>query len=51
MRPGYKTTEFWLTIGLFLADTLQADSMPNWAKAVGVGLYALSRGLAKWGRS
>ncbi len=49
MKPGYKTTEFWLTVGLFAADLLQDESMPSWAKAIGVGLYAVSRGLSKLG--
>jgi len=47
MKAGYKTTEFWLTVGLFVADFIQAVPAPGWAKALAVGLYAISRGYQK----
>lgn len=54
-KPGYKTTEFWITV------TAGAASMiggvvgilpPEWAVIAGAlsaGLYTISRGLAKQG--
>jgi hypothetical protein len=60
MKPGYKTTEFWMTalaaaVGLLMtSDLFVADSI--WAKGLGLvaaGLasagYAVSRGMAKRG--
>lgn len=50
MKPGYKTTEFWLTL-LGSIATYVEPALPPIAKAIvtgalGVG-YAISRGLAK----
>lgn len=57
MKPGLKTTEFWLTIAtdVGLLATALAGALPaKWA-AVAVGVaqlaYAFSRGLAKLGAS
>lgn len=53
MKPGYKTSEFWITaltiIGLTIS-ALSAPLAPKWAAggAVASGAaYTLSRGLAK----
>jgi hypothetical protein len=58
MKPGYKTTEFWLTsvaalIGLLFAsgaisDGSQIDKILGMASTVLAGMgYSVSRGLAK----
>lgn len=53
MKPGYRTSEFWVTMIVALCAFLGALPVHGNAKAyVGaalVGLYALSRGLAKIG--
>jgi hypothetical protein len=52
-KPGYKTTEFWVTSLASLAALIAALSghlSPKYAAltaAVSQGLYALSRGLTK----
>lgn len=56
-KPGYKTTEFWLTLILIVGGVLDETNawhfMPhNWAAigmAVVAGAYSLSRGKAKQG--
>lgn len=54
-RPGYKTTEFWVTVAVLVADLtagLTNVLPPEWAgtiATVSTVLYALSRGLAKHG--
>lgn len=54
VRPGYKTTEFWLTVlSANVAPAVLALSgalPPQYAlvaTAVGNGLYAVGRGIAK----
>jgi len=53
IKPGYKTTEFWLTVIVVLGTTLDslAGSLPNKYGAlvavVASGLYAIGRGIAK----
>lgn len=55
MRPGYKTTEFWLAVGTQLAAFLNLTGAWDWASNAQSGLYAtiataayaLARGLAK----
>jgi len=57
MKPGYKTTEFWVTVifdaGLAVTSLTSTNILPpKYATlAVGLanGLYAISRGLAKYG--
>ena len=53
IKPGYKTTEFWITtlatLGA-LGAALQGMLPPKYAALVGAisaGCYAISRGLAK----
>lgn len=54
-KPGYKTTEFWGTVGVniggLLAVTGAWDFISNWHAGLLVtvanGAYALSRGIAK----
>lgn len=52
-KPGYRTTEFWVTTLTSLAAFIAALSShlaPRYAAvaaAIASGLYALSRGLAK----
>lgn len=53
MKPGYRTTEFWLVVitAIIAALSAIADQVsPKWSVAITAalaGLYALSRGLAK----
>ncbi len=53
MKPGYKTTEFWLTVATNLAAILCAfaGTLPPEKAAVCMaisnGIYAAARGLAK----
>jgi hypothetical protein len=50
MKPGWKTSEFWLTV-LTSVGTLFTDVLPasvRWVPtAVSSAAYAISRGLAK----
>jgi len=60
-KPGWKSTEFWTTIGTVLAAVLvpvlateHADKVQTWAASIGgvaacvaAGCYALARGMAK----
>ncbi len=52
-KAGYRTTEFWTTVITSLAAISGAVPMPKdtggLAAAVMVGLYAISRGIAKKG--
>lgn len=52
LKPGWRTTEFWMTIGgaalPYLSDAIPA----TWKAAIGgvaTAIYALARGLAKLG--
>lgn len=53
LKPGYKTTEFWvtaLTSAAALIAALSGHLSPRYAAiaaAVSTGLYAIGRGLAK----
>ncbi len=53
MKPGYKTTEFWLTLALdaaIVVSAIESVLPPKWAAVAGAvanGLYAVSRGKAK----
>ena len=53
IKPGYRTTEFWLAgVGGLLAtviETITAGNLPlpGWAGPVMMSIYALARGLAK----
>lgn len=53
MKPGYKTTEFYVSLLIIVGSTLFAiaDKLParyaSWASAVAGAAYLLSRGLAK----
>jgi len=53
LKPGWRTSELWVTLGLpvLLQLLTLASHVPGpWgalAGAVGAGLYSLSRGLAK----
>lgn len=46
MRPGWKTSEFWLASAAMLLGSLQASgalaSESVWEKVVGMGLMALA---------
>ena len=44
---GWRTTEFWLTIGIVVGQAVLALDLPGWAAGVAAGCYALSRGIAK----
>ena len=52
-KPGYKTTEFWLSIATTIASIAAsiANILPaekaGWLIAISNGLYAISRGIAK----
>lgn len=53
MKPGYKTTELWITVATdvgMLAAALTGELPPKWAAiatAVSAVGYAIARGLAK----
>jgi len=53
VKPGIRTTEFWVTAIVIAGSALDAlagslpDRYAGVAAAVASGLYALSRGLAK----
>lgn len=51
VKPGYLTTEFWLTTAVLVLTNLKTLPFPsryNWVvDAAAVAGYALSRGLAK----
>jgi hypothetical protein len=53
LKPGYKTTEFWLTVLVnagALVAALSSNLSPKYAaiaSAVSAGLYAVARGWAK----
>ena len=48
---GWRTSEFWMTLGLIVGQAVQAIDLPGWATAAAAGAYALSRGIAKaWGK-
>lgn len=53
MKPGYKTTEFWVSLLIIVGSTVAsfADKLPPryaaWASAVAGAAYMLARGLAK----
>lgn len=53
MKPGYKTTEFWVTTIVSVAALVAAlagELSPKYAAlaaAISQGLYAVARGLAK----
>ena len=54
-KPGYKTTEFWATMGIYLGGIVNItglwDYTTNWHSGVlmtiAAGAYALARGIAK----
>lgn len=53
LKPGYLTTEFWLTVIVNVAALVAAltkNLSPHWAAigaTVSTGLYAIARGWAK----
>lgn len=53
MKPGYRTTEFWAVVAMFVGGGLGAisDQIPaeyaTAAIALSTACYAISRGLAK----
>lgn len=53
MKPGYVTTEFWLSIVAVVLTQLGALNVPDkykWIVTIGTVVgYAISRGLAKLG--
>ena len=52
MKPGYKTTEFWLTIVSIVAPMVVGGLTMPWSvivPVVGAGIYSIARGLAKGG--
>jgi hypothetical protein len=58
IRPGYRTTEFWLTLGTQIAALLNLTGAWDWASnwhsgilaTVATAVYAIARGLAKHGK-
>jgi hypothetical protein len=51
-KPGYKTSEFWLTIASGVAAFVVPNLPPAWRVGLSVassGIYAIARGLAKLG--
>lgn len=52
MKPGYKTTEFWITTATILWSTFGIAVPGPWNIIVPVvagGIYTMARGLAKGG--
>jgi hypothetical protein len=52
LRPGWKTTEFYVSLGGAVLPWLVQELPPAWRAALGTGaaaVYALARGLAKLG--
>jgi hypothetical protein len=52
LRPGWKTTEFYTSVGGALLPWVIAELPPVWKAALTTGaaaVYALARGLAKLG--
>ena len=52
MKPGYLTTEFYLTIAGMVVPQLMTALPPIWQAAIpafAAGCYAIARGLAKLG--
>ncbi len=47
MLRGWKTSEFWITVGVFVGHIAGVVQLPHWATAFAAGAYALSRGIAK----
>mgnify|MGYP004369222075 FL=1 len=47
MTPGWKTSEFWVTVGTLIGSAVGAVDLPGWGHAVVVAAYGLARGLAK----
>jgi len=53
IKPGYRTTEFWITgIGGLLTTMIEIITagglpLPGWAGPVLMAIYGISRGLAK----
>lgn len=52
MKPGYLTTEFWLTVVVIVMANLGALEVPEkfrWVVTLGgIVAYAISRGMAKY---
>jgi hypothetical protein len=52
MKPGYKTTEFWMSLISILAPMVIGGLSAPWSvvvPVVGAGAYSIARGLAKGG--
>ena len=49
MKPGIKTTEFWLIIGTFALGLSKAVNMPSWAYPFLIAIYETSRAMVKYG--
>lgn len=52
-KPGYKTTEFWITVSLSILTLLDGLPLPDKYKGIVVAalgaVYTISRGFAKSG--
>lgn len=55
MKPGYRTTEFWITIAASVWAAIAPGLPPQYQAAIPAiagGLYSIARGIAKFkGRS
>lgn len=52
LRPGWKTTEFWVSLGGAVLPWVVTELPSTWKAALGTGaaaVYAVARGLAKLG--
>lgn len=49
MKPGFKTTEFWVTLAAVVATAIgeHLTGFVSWAPALTAVGYAISRGLVK----
>jgi hypothetical protein len=57
MKPGYKTTEFWVAVATIIGSVVSTlsgnlpDKYAALASAIASSAYALSRGLTKNGQA
>ena len=49
VKPGWQTTEFWLTVGGAIVALVPQAGVPAWAAYLLGAAYAVARGIAKKG--
>ncbi len=53
VKPGYRTTEFWLTmvlvlVGAYMVAVKGDVDNGKWLLLTGIGIYTGARAIAKW---